>query len=219
MPTASEYTPAPLRIERLNAGQGQERGQIGVRLLNDHDHPVHAVWTETLPWWIKLYLHTLTPSPTIKAMQYTPAVDRVSTTLLEANVELPPNSSTELWMDYDKAYLRYTEYPPDAHRGFSVPSAILSWAQDGREGRAYSTTSLLMAPLPDFSMPYNVIVLTCTVLALAFGTLFNLMERQFVAVDGKSGCSAASKTEGEAGSKKQSENTRKDRVEADGRVQ
>lgn len=176
---ASPLTPAPIRIERLSAGQGQERGSIGVRLTNAHDHAVQGTWTESLPWWIKLYMHTLTPSSVLKSIAYIPAIDRKSSTLIEAQVELPANSSTELWMDYDKAYLRYTEYPPDAHRGFAVPSAIFSWLG----GRAYSTSSLLMAPLPDFSMPYNVIVLTCTVLALGFGTIFNLMERLFTAVD------------------------------------
>lgn len=43
------------------------------------------------------------------------------------------------------------------------------------------TTSLLLSlPTPDFSMPYNVIILTSTVMALAFGSIFNLLVRRFV---------------------------------------
>lgn len=38
-------------------------------------------------------------------------------------------------------------------------------------------------PTPDFSMPYNVICLACTVVAIAFGSLHNLTTRRFVAVD------------------------------------
>jgi len=46
------------------------------------------------------------------------------------------------------------------------------------------TTSLLLPlPTPDFSMPYNVIILTSTVMALAFGNIFNLLVRRFVAAD------------------------------------
>lgn len=30
-----------------------------------------------------------------------------------------------------------------------------------------------MLPMPDFSMPYNVITITCTILALFFGQLVN----------------------------------------------
>lgn len=41
------------------------------------------------------------------------------------------------------------------------------------------TTSLLLSlPTPDFSMPYNVIILTCTVVALCFGSMFNLLSRR-----------------------------------------
>ena len=32
-------------------------------------------------------------------------------------------------------------------------------------------------------MPYNVIILTSTVMALAFGSIFNLLVRRFVGVD------------------------------------
>lgn len=35
-----------------------------------------------------------------------------------------------------------------------------------------------MMPLPDFSMPFNVITMVCTVLAFLFGTLWNLLLRR-----------------------------------------
>ena len=37
-------------------------------------------------------------------------------------------------------------------------------------------------PVPDFSMPYNVITMTCTLIALAFGSMFNLFVRRFVPI-------------------------------------
>lgn len=41
------------------------------------------------------------------------------------------------------------------------------------------TESLVVAmATPDFSMPYNVICLVCTVVALAFGPLFNLTTKR-----------------------------------------
>ncbi len=48
--------------------------------------------------------------------------------------------------------------------------------------RIYTETLLVSLPTPDFSMPYNVITLTCTVIALFFGSMFNLMTRGFVAL-------------------------------------
>ena len=46
------------------------------------------------------------------------------------------------------------------------------------------TESLLITlPTPDFSMPYNVICLACTVVAIAFGSIHNLTTRRFVLLD------------------------------------
>jgi len=40
------------------------------------------------------------------------------------------------------------------------------------------TEALLIAlPTPDFSMPYNVICFVCTVIAIGFGSIFNLVTR------------------------------------------
>ena len=52
------------------------------------------------------------------------------------------------------------------------------------QGIVLRTTSLLLSlPTPDFSMPYNVIILSSTVIALAFGSVFNLLVRRFVALE------------------------------------
>ena len=41
----------------------------------------------------------------------------------------------------------------------------------------FTESLLLSLPTPDFSMPYNVICLACTVAALAFGPLHNITTR------------------------------------------
>ena len=45
--------------------------------------------------------------------------------------------------------------------------------------RIYSESLLVNLPTPDFSMPFNVICLGCTAVALAFGGLHNLTTKQF----------------------------------------
>lgn len=49
----------------------------------------------------------------------------------------------------------------------------------GREGarRIYTEILQVIIPVPDFSMPYNVICLACTVIAIGFGSLHNLTTR------------------------------------------
>ena len=49
--------------------------------------------------------------------------------------------------------------------------------------RLHTETLLLSLPTPDFSMPYNVICLACTVVAIAFGSFHNLCTRRFEDVD------------------------------------
>ena len=87
-----------------------------------------------------------------------------------------------LTYDFDKSLLLYREYPPDANHGFDVEPAVIRVKNENNGGvYEFRTTSLLLTlPTPDFSMPYNVIILTCTVLSLAFGTMFNLLTKKTV---------------------------------------
>ena len=191
----------PVYASRSFTGHGQERGGVQTLLTNpSNTSPIEFMYFETLPWFLKPYLHTLTarlstsaiPDPNIiKSMYYRPALDRRRGTQLECLLSVPPASTVVLTYDFDKAILRYTEYPPDANRGFDVaPAVIRILPPSGAEGTAASetdflrTTSLLLSlPTPDFSMPYNVIILTSTVMALAFGMVFNLLVRRFVGAD------------------------------------
>lgn len=133
-------------------------------------------------------------------MYYRQAHSRGRPSVIEANLQLPANSTTRIELDVDKAYLWYTDYPPDALRGFDVPSGVLLANVSGVPRRMYTTATLLDMPTPDFSMPYNVIIMTCrrglpshlesmltgvegTVMALFFGSVFNLLTRTWLIID------------------------------------
>jgi phosphatidylinositol glycan class T len=175
-------------------GHGQERGSTQSIIRNPSTtEAVEFIYLESLPWFMKPYLHTLrahvstsSESP-IRETYYRPALDRVRGTHLELRLVIPPSSTLTLTYDFEKAILRYTEYPPDANRGFDVAPAvlrILSPQPADQKGIYLRTTSLLLPlPTPDFSMPYNVIILTSTVMALGFGNIFNLLVRRFVGID------------------------------------
>jgi hypothetical protein len=64
------------------------------------------------------------------------------------------------------------EFPPDVSRGFDVPAGVIRLA-DGRH--VYTESLLVMLPFPDFSMPFNVIAFTSTLLAFFFGSIFNML--------------------------------------------
>lgn len=46
--------------------------------------------------------------------------------------------------------------------------------------RLHTELLLISLPTPDFSMPYNVICFVCTVIAIGFGSIFNLTTRKLV---------------------------------------
>ncbi|KAL8741769.1 MAG: hypothetical protein Q9190_005659 [Brigantiaea leucoxantha] len=196
----------PLYASRSFTGHGQQKGGVQSLLTNPSPTtPISFVYFETLPWFMKPYLHNLnaqllqssSPDPhLIDSIYYRPALDRERGTQLELRITVPPASTLRLTYDFDKAILRYTEYPPDANRGFDVAPAIIRLlspeeavdagvgAGAGAGGVYLRITSLLLPlPTPDFSMPYNVIILTSTVMALAFGMIFNLLVRRFVGAD------------------------------------
>ncbi|KAL4865591.1 hypothetical protein BDV12DRAFT_147652 [Aspergillus spectabilis] len=189
-----------LHAERTIVGHGQERG--GMRIIFNNpssEKVVDFIYFETLPWFLRPYIHTLQATVTgpdevrqqvpasefIKETYYRPGIDRERGTQLELALSVPPASTVTLTYDFEKAILRYTEYPPDANRGFNVAPAVIKVAgpQSGNPIYIRTTSLLLPLPTPDFSMPYNVIILTSTVIALAFGSIFNLLVRRFVTAE------------------------------------
>ncbi|TID12900.1 GPI transamidase-like protein component Gpi16 [Venturia nashicola] len=186
-----------LYAARSITGYGQERGGVQAVLRNPSaTESIEVVYMESLPWYMKPYLHTLRSSMVslsgpsaadpIKETFYRPALDRHRGCHLELVLTIPPSSTLTLTYDFEKAILRYTEYPPDANRGFDVAAAVVRLLPSKnfpQDVYLRTTTLLLPLPTPDFSMPYNVIILTSTVMALGFGSIFNLLVRRLVAVD------------------------------------
>jgi phosphatidylinositol glycan class T len=111
--------------------------------------------------------------------------------MFQSILTVPPNSTIYLTIEVSKSFLRYTEHPPDAQRGWDLPPAVFvplgvresqPINQGARYPRIYTPILLIDLATPDFSMPYNVIILSCTLMTLIFGSVFNLLTRKFVVV-------------------------------------
>lgn len=133
-------------------------------------------------------------------MHVSPSEDKVSPGMLELALKFPRSmKSAALYLDFDKGFLHINEYPPDANQGFDIPSAVVSFpdfhsslnfvgdsqpsplmSRLQERSPAVAYTEVLLVPLttPDFSMPYNVITITCTIFALYFGSLLNALRRR-----------------------------------------
>ena len=92
-------------------------------------------------------------------------------------MNLPPLSTSHLSLDYDCAFIKAEEHYPDANHGFDIGVSVLKVPFS--RNVIYSEALLIRLPTPDFSMPYNVITLTCTALSLYFGSVFNMLTRQY----------------------------------------
>lgn len=58
--------------------------------------------------------------PLLGYIHYQPSKDRVRPHLLEMLIQLPPNSVTEVTVQFERALLKWTEYTPDPNHGFYV---------------------------------------------------------------------------------------------------
>ena len=152
---------------------------------------------------------TLRPVP-VHDTWYLPAELRGRPTVLELVLEVPPATTVTVVWDFQYVFLHTAEHRPDANRGFDIGAAFatttvragdglllpggLQWTHrllDGADGgpaareriTIYTANALAPLPTPDFSMPYNVITMTSTLVALAFGMMFNLMTREVVVRD------------------------------------
>eukprot|EP00250_Pteridium_aquilinum_P030640 c4176_g1_i1 orf=378-2543(+) len=221
----------PFRATRFLVGSGNARGAIAIVLKSNHLQTrfqkqdsstedgslINVMLFQVVPWYIRLYFHTLQvlideqPKSfwdVVRWMHVVPSEDRRSPGVMEMELMVPSNASViSLITEFDKGFLHIDEHPPDANRGFDLPSALLSFPSECSEGQNYQLadvngsstaqgsallqefekkksvqlyTEVLLVPLatPDFSMPYNVVTLTCTVLALYFGSILNILRRR-----------------------------------------
>ena len=128
-----------------------------------------------------------TPDDAVSNITYIPPVPHSRPATFQCVLALHPRSTLRLTMDVTKSFLRYTEHPPDAQRGWDLPPAVITPLGQGGNGsaatgRIYTPALLVDLATPDFSMPYNVIIFTCSLVAFLFGSVFNLLTRKFVVI-------------------------------------
>ncbi|KAG9313642.1 GPI transamidase component PIG-T [Chiua virens] len=212
-PLSSSAPQTPLSIRRTLYGSSQTSGILFVSFSNNDHVPITVGYLETLPALVTLWMHTMkvevcdiTRNDLVSDIIYHPPLLLSNVhhgpSMLQVTLTIPAKSTLRLSIDLNKAFLKYTEHPPDAMRGWDLPPAVLfpvtawedhagiqtdmnmSWGGRGQTvpQRMYTSTLLVDLPTPDFSMPYNVIILSCTLLTLIFGSIFNLLTRKWVIV-------------------------------------
>lgn len=203
-------SPPVLHANQYLTGYGQEFGGIVTKVYNNHWNVIDVVVLQNIPWYIPIYLHTLKINSNGEILKplfikYVPGKLRKRPYYVEIVLRLPPRSTTSISVDFEHVFLKWTEYPPDASHGFYISSSVisamlplarnitglpqrgstLSDSFNSSSGSGYfvqvhTETMVVTLPTPDFSMPYNVICLACTVVALAFGPLHNITTKRLI---------------------------------------
>lgn len=136
--------------------------------------------------------------PHVLSMYYDPPVLRERTGMLELELRVPASSTLTVTYTLAKQMLHYEEHVPDPHRGRDLPPAlfvplgrgaaapggarpwpVVAWSAPAQAQRIYTPPGLVDVAMPDFSMPYNVILFYSTYVALFFGNMLNLIMRTF----------------------------------------
>ncbi|KAL6075622.1 GPI transamidase component PIG-T [Balamuthia mandrillaris] len=119
----------------LTEGTEPESEGLNVDLVNERSHPVLVTYFSTVPWYLRLYFHTFSlavngtpvdrPLQELQEFSFIPGEDRGSPAIIEATMSIPPRTVLILSFDFEKAFLHFTEFPPDPHRGFDIGTAVL----------------------------------------------------------------------------------------------
>jgi phosphatidylinositol glycan class T len=166
-------------------------GVFTVTIENNDDAPREAIYSEIWPWWVKGWLSEMelrvdgTPAnDLLESIAYHPAKSPHATiSTVHLTLSVPPRSHLVITIPFTKLTLKYTEHRPDAERGREISSGILTLLNGGTgkgfRPRIYTSRLLLDVPTPDFSMPYNVIIMSSTVMAVFFGLMHGSLTRKW----------------------------------------
>lgn len=127
-----------VKVGRHARGHGVSAGGLSVTITNFLKEDIYATYLDIIPWYFRMYLHSLSieahPLEEINGsiqqikpiwLHYEPAQNRIRPHHLEMLIRLPAQSVVEIRFDFKRQFLRWTEYPPDAHHGRYISPAIV----------------------------------------------------------------------------------------------
>jgi phosphatidylinositol glycan class T len=194
----------PLDIQRSLTGTGRVKGGVVTEITNIGNEAVDIKYLDVLPWYLQLYTHTLRVtlngnvvaqgawrSLAFSSLRVTPTYKEGPFSTIEGPFALKPGDVFRVEIQFLLVFLQFEQFPPDANRGFDIPSAIVvvtlkdqknttNNKKKTAEQTIYTSGLMIEMPYPDFSMPYNVVTLTSTLMAFIGGTVLNMLSRKGV---------------------------------------
>ena len=123
--TTPKYS-VPLKWSSWVGGYGDDYGILHTAIHNPHDHTATVSYYEQIPWYFYLFLHTAQwQDAAITHFYVLPAKDRVQPSILHYTLSIQPHTTAQFNITFQKGFLQYKEYKPDAHRGLDLGSIAL----------------------------------------------------------------------------------------------
>ncbi|UXI21975.1 SH3 domain-containing kinase-binding protein 1 [Sarcoptes scabiei] len=151
-----------INVQRHLNGIGVSTGGLTLMIENSLSNDVECIYLETIPWFLRIYLHTLKIEnynriehqrdhhPQLLhseqevnhlkpiSMFYQPSIDRIRPHHIEIKILLPKKSITKISFDFDHQFMRWNEFPPDPNRGLDISPAVLTLFLDRNDTKSMS---------------------------------------------------------------------------------
>ena len=87
---------------------------------------MHFQYLDVLPWQLRVYWHTFAcRGAALAAQRLVPAEQRASPNVIELQGALGRHVTLRCVVRFERAFMHWTEFPPDAHRGYDMGAAVL----------------------------------------------------------------------------------------------
>lgn len=132
-----------VQVRRYSSGTSLQTGAITVLLTNRLSFDIEAIYFDSIPWYLRMYIHTMSIvtekllkqdeddqlRKNIQPLEfhYDPAQDRLNPHQLEIKLRLPAESLTTIRFEFDHQFLRWTEFPPDPNHGLHINPATVTF--------------------------------------------------------------------------------------------
>lgn len=175
---------------RYKSGSKDDFGGIGLLLENNLLTSLEVTVIETIPWLFRVFLHrgefSLNSKPIdpskisdyLKEFAIEPGINRKRNLLLQSTWVIPPQSYIQIYFPFEREFLRIDEFPQNSERGIELPGALIFYKLEIPYTET-TNTLLYTWPIPDGTMPFNVITMTSTLAALFYGSFFNIIFRRY----------------------------------------
>lgn len=183
--------PNQFRAYRYKSGSKDDFGGIGLLLENNLSTPLEITVIESISWMFRVFLHQgqfslnsklIEPSQLanyLKKFLIEPAINRKRNLLIQSTWLIPPHSRIQIHFPFEREFLGIHEFPSNSERGIELSGALIFYKTTEKFYTETTNTLLFTWPIPDGTMPFNVITMTSTLAALFYGSFFNLIFRRY----------------------------------------